>query len=161
MTGHQVYTTLHCNDVFGAVPRLLDLGLTARTLAGNLGGIVAQRLVRKLCPHCKRSIRATEQEARLLGHDGATPLRLATAIGCEACGHTGRMGRAVIAEVLPVTASMNALIAAEAPRDEVVAQARREGFVSLLQDGLSRVLAGEIALDDLRRVVDLTDGEVQ
>jgi len=159
MTGHQVYSTLHCNDVFGALPRLLDLGLSARTLAGNLGGIVAQRLVRKLCPHCKRSVRASEEEARLLGHDPAIPLRLATAIGCEACSHTGRLGRVVIAEVLPISTAMNTLIAAEAPRYAIIEQAQREGFVSLLDDGLSRVRAGEVAFDDLRRAVDLTDME--
>jgi type II secretory ATPase GspE/PulE/Tfp pilus assembly ATPase PilB-like protein len=155
MTGHQVYATLHCNDVWGALPRLADLGISPKILAGNLTGLVAQRLVRKLCPHCKVETPASDQEGRLLGLDHA---KICVPTGCARCYESGRKGRTVIAEVLPVSSSMDDLILRDASRAEMREQAIREGFVSMQGDGIERVLAGEIALDDLARAVDLTRG---
>lgn len=156
MTGHQVYSTLHCNEALGALPRLIDLSLSPRILAGNLSGLIAQRLVRKLCPHCKRRKRASEEETKLLRGDPALPPMIADAEGCVACDYTGRKGRTVIAEILPISPALDDLIAADAPRSALLAQARAEGFISMQEDGVSKVLAGEISLSDLRRAVDMT-----
>ncbi len=156
MTGHQVYSTLHCNEALGAVPRLIDLGLNPRTLAGNLSGLAAQRLVRKLCPHCKRRRRASAEECAVLRADPALPPTIAEAEGCAHCEHTGRKGRTVIAEILPLSSALDELIAADAPRRDLLAQARAEGFLTMQEDGIAKVLAGEIALADLRRAVDMT-----
>lgn len=159
MTGHQVYSTLHCNEALAALPRLIDLGLNPRVLAGNLSGLVAQRLVRKLCPHCKRRRPANEDECRLLRADPALPPMIGYAEGCPACDHTGRKGRTVVAEVLSFSPALDDLVAASAARRELLAQARAEGFVTMQEDGIKKVLAGEIALPDLKRAVDMTRGE--
>ena len=159
MTGHQVFSTLHCNDVLGAVPRLLDLGLNPRIVAGNITGLIAQRLVRKLCPHCKRQRKATAEEARLLRCDPMRPPTVAAAAGCDACHRTGTHGRTVIAEILPVTPELDDMIAADAGRRALLQEARRQGFHTMQEDGIARVLAGEIAIADLRRAVDMTRGD--
>lgn len=158
MTGHQVYTTLHSNDALGALPRLIDLGLNPRVLSGHVSGLIAQRLIRTLCPHCKRESEATDDEKTLFSAFGLDEARLAHADGCEACGHTGRMGRSVIAEAIPITPALDDLIAAGAPRAALLDAARCDGFLTMQQDGLMRVAAGDIAMDDLRRAVDLTRG---
>ena len=159
MTGHQVFSTLHCNDVLGAVPRLLDLGLNPRIVAGNITGLIAQRLVRKLCPHCKRQRKATAEEARQLRCDPMRPPTVAAAAGCDACHRTGTQGRTVIAEILPVTPELDDMIAADAGRRALLQEARRQGFHTMQEDGIARVLAGEIAIADLRRAVDMTRGD--
>lgn len=159
MTGHQVYSTLHCNDVFGAVPRLIDLGLNPRVIAGNLSGIIAQRLVRKLCPSCKKQRQATKEECRTLRVDLACPPVIAETKGCPLCQNTGTQGRTVISETLYITPEIDDMITAEAGRVAMMKQARAQGFRSIQEDGIARVLAGEVALTDLRRAVDLTRGE--
>ncbi|MDD3182021.1 MAG: GspE/PulE family protein [Alphaproteobacteria bacterium] len=160
MTGHQVYSTLHCNDALGALPRLMDLGLNPRLLSGNLSGLIAQRLVRKLCPHCKTERRATNDEMSIFRQAGLieedSPQLIAEARGCPACEQTGRKGRTVIAEILPITPALDDLIAADAPRIHLLTQARIEGFFTMQEDGLTRVLYGDIAMSDLRRAVDLS-----
>ena len=158
MTGHQVYTTLHSSDALGALPRLMDLGLNPRVLAGNLSGLIAQRLVRKLCPHCAHERAVTDEEHTLLQMHDMEKQTLAAATGCAACGYTGRMGRTVIAEVLPLTTALDDLIAAGAPRGTLYDEARKEGFTTMQQDGLAKVFAGEISLGDLRRAVDMSRG---
>jgi len=159
MTGHQIYSTLHCNDVLGAVPRLIDLGLSPRVIAGNISGIIAQRLVRKLCPHCKKTRRASPEECRVLRADPGKPPLIAHPAGCDVCAHTGTHGRTVIAEALNVTPEMDDMIAAETGRVAMLKLAREQGFQSMQEDGIARVLAGEIALSDLRRAVDMTRGD--
>ena len=159
MTGHQVYSTLHCNDAFGAIPRLLDLGASPRALGDNLNGIVAQRLVRKLCPHCKGSRRATLEECALLRCDPQNPPTLAIPKGCEFCDDKGTRGRTVIAEILDITPELNDLLTAGAGRLALTRQARAEGFRTLRDDATARVLRGDIALDDVRRAVVMTQDD--
>jgi type II secretory ATPase GspE/PulE/Tfp pilus assembly ATPase PilB-like protein len=158
MTGHQVFSTLHCNDALGALPRLIDLGLTPRMLSGNITGVIAQHLVRKLCHHCRTMRPATDDERRMLRCEAAsrpTPM-VGEAKGCSYCHGTGRRGRMVIAEILRVTPELDELIAADASRSVVRRQMRVDGFQSMAEDGIAKVLAGDIALADLRRAVDLT-----
>ncbi len=174
MTGHKVFSTLHCNDAIGALPRLIDLGLHPRMLAGNAAGIIAQRLVRKLCPHCKRSRPATVDEIKILDSlemkanrlaqgfaEAQTPLLdaapvICEEVGCAECDGIGSKGRVAVAEIIRITPALDDLITADAPRSALLRQARADGFRSMAEDGIARVLQGEIALDNLRRAVDLT-----
>ena len=158
MTGHQVYSTLHTNSAIGAIPRLLDIGILPDIMAGNIIGIVAQRLVRRLCPHCKIPYQAEAHEARLLGGtiDMPRPVIFRPG-GCERCDFQGYRGRLAIMELLRMNADMDELIARRCTVREIRQLADRQGFVSLAEDGLRRVLDGSTALEELGRVVDLTD----
>lgn len=157
LTGHQVYTTLHTNDALGAIPRLSDIGVPAHLLAGSLIGCMAQRLTRKLCPYCKQSYTASAEECRILGVEPSKPPTLYKPSGCEKCGHKGYKGRTAILEVLRVDKGMDELIATHATRRQMMDYALSQGFVTMQQDGIARVLAGEIDLEELISVIDLTD----
>ena len=158
MTGHQVFSTLHTNSAIGAIPRLLDIGILPDIMAGNIIGIVAQRLVRRLCPHCKTPYHAEAHEARLLGGtiDMPRPVIFRPS-GCERCDFQGYHGRLAIMELLRMNADMDELVARRCTVREIRQLAERQGFVSLADDGLRRVLDGSTALEELGRVVDLTD----
>ncbi|MET3131380.1 type IV pilus assembly protein PilB [Oxalobacteraceae bacterium GrIS 1.11] len=158
MTGHQVYSTLHTNSAIGSVSRLLDIGIVPDIMAGNIIGIVAQRLVRKLCPHCKQAQPAEAIEMRLLGlpADGAAAT-IYRAVGCERCQHQGYKGRMAIMELLKMTAALDELVARRATSRELKNAAAAAGFHSLVDDGVRRVLEGVTTLEEVARVVDLTD----
>ncbi|HHH43157.1 MAG TPA: type II/IV secretion system protein [Gammaproteobacteria bacterium] len=157
MTGHQVYSTLHTSSAVGAIPRLLDLGIVPDILAGNIIGIVAQRLIRKLCPHCRREDVANEVESELLGLDKEKETVIYRAQGCDHCNHFGYRGRIAITELLKVDHDMDDLIARRAPRREIFELAMSKEFRPIAEDGLRRVLDGSTTLDEVARVVDLTD----
>ncbi len=157
LTGHQVYTTLHTNDALGAIPRLGDIGVPAHLLAGSLIGCLAQRLARKLCPHCRKGRKATEEECKILGVDAAKSPTIYDAVGCERCNNKGVRGRTAIVEVLRVDRGMDELIATNATRRVMVEYALKGGFVTMQQDGINKVLAGEITLEELITTIDLTD----
>jgi type II secretory ATPase GspE/PulE/Tfp pilus assembly ATPase PilB-like protein len=158
MTGHQVYSTLHTNSALGAIPRLLDIGIVPDIMAGNIIGIVAQRLVRRLCVHCKIPYQAEAHEARLLGNlaDGPRPVVYRPG-GCERCEFQGYRGRLAIMELLRINGDMDELIARRSTFREMRTLASRQGFATLADDGLRRVLDGSTALEEVGRVVDLTD----
>jgi len=153
LTGHQVFSTLHCNSAVGAIPRLLDLGIAPDLIAGNLIGVVAQRLVRRLC-HCATRVPASPLEQRLLNIN--EPILLPRPVGCPDCGHQGYRGRIAIMEVLRLDARLEALVARRATRGELSEAAESAGMTSLADEACRRVLAGETCLDEVRRVVDLT-----
>lgn len=158
MTGHQVYTTLHTNSAIGAVPRLLDIGVLPDILAGNIIGIVAQRLIRRLCEHCKTPYHAEPHEIRLLGPLGEGPHPvLFRPTGCELCDFQGYRGRVAIMELLRIDAGIDELIARRATTHEIRSRALLQGFTTLADDGMQRVLDGVTSLEELARVVDLTD----
>jgi general secretion pathway protein E/type IV pilus assembly protein PilB len=162
MTGHQVYTTLHTNSAIGAIPRLLDIGILPDIMAGNIIGIIAQRLVRKLCLHCKTPYQAEAHEARLLGSPSdASPPPPRPVIyrpcGCERCDFQGYRGRLAIMELLRINGDMDEVIARRGTAREMRHLANQQGFRSLADDGLRRVLDGSTSIEELGRVVDLTD----
>ncbi len=158
MTGHQVYSTLHTSSAIGAIPRLLDLGIVPDILAGNLIGIVAQRLVRRLCPHCREAYPATDPEMRLLGiADQPARPNLYRPVGCPQCDYQGYRGRLAIMELLRLDADLDELIARRATARELQQAAATRGFTRLADDGTRRVIAGDTSLEELARVVDLTD----
>ena len=157
MTGHQVYSTLHTNSAAGAIPRLMDIGIVPDVLAGNIIGIVAQRLVRRLCKHCKQAHQANAGECGILGARTDRPPTLYRAVGCDQCDYQGYRGRMAIIEILKMDGDLDELIAHRATGRELQKSALARGFRTLADDGVRRVLDGSTALDELMRVVDLTD----
>ncbi|HEX5126422.1 MAG TPA: GspE/PulE family protein, partial [Rhodocyclaceae bacterium] len=141
MTGHQVYSTLHTNSAIGVIPRLLDIGILPDIMAGNIIGVVAQRLVRKLCPHCCRSRPPAPFELRLLGlpSDRAVTA-LFEPVGCAKCDHQGYRGRMAVMELIRMDADVDELIARRATFREVRNAARAKGFRTLAEDGVRRVV---------------------
>ena len=157
MTGHQVYSTLHTNSAIGAIPRLLDIGIVPDILAGNIIGIIAQRLIRRLCKHCKQAYTATAAECRLVGVNSDKPTTLYRAVGCDHCDYQGYKGRIAIMEILKLDNDLDELIANRVTAREIQKAAVAKGFRTLADDGVRRVLDGSSALDELMRIVDLTD----
>ena len=156
MTGHQVFSTLHTNSALGAIPRLLDIGVKPQIMAGNIIGIVAQRLVRRLCRHCKQAYAPDETERQLLGISSTKPVLLYQEGSCEACNFLGYKGRVAVIEVLKINQAFDELIARNATRAEMHESARSSGFRELAEDGIRHVLAGTTSLSEISRVVDLT-----
>ncbi len=158
MTGHQVYSTLHTNSAIGAIPRLLDIGILPDIMSGNIIGIVAQRLVRLLCTHCKQADKPHDLERQLLGKHGQNPdLIIYRPVGCDLCGNQGYKGRQAIMEILKMNADLDDLMAHRASTRELRDLALARGFRPLVEDGIRRVLDGSTTLDEVSRVVDLTD----
>jgi type II secretory ATPase GspE/PulE/Tfp pilus assembly ATPase PilB-like protein len=157
MTGHQVYSTLHTNSAVGAIPRLLDIGIVPDILAGNIIGVIAQRLVRRLCKHCKQPHDPVPAERALLGAAGEKSPKLYRAVGCDQCDYQGYKGRMAIMELLKMDAELDELVAHRATGRELQKAAVARGFRTLADDGVRRVLDGSTSLEELIRVVDLTD----
>ena len=156
MTGHQVFTTLHTNSALGAFPRLSDIGISADIMSGNIIGVIAQRLVRVLCPHCKETAKPTPEERRILGLKRTEMPEIFKAKGCKKCNLTGYRGRMAIVELLRIDAEMDALIARKAHLDELKTVAVNKGFTTLAEDGIRRILEGYTSLEEVMRVIDLT-----
>ena len=156
MTGHQVYSTLHTNSALGAIPRLLDIGILPDVLAGNMIGVMGQRLVRRLCDACKETYRPEDVERRLLALDAEADVELCRPVGCRQCDHRGYRGRFALIEVLRFDAELDDLIARRSTQKELTEAAYEKGFQSLAADGVRHALAGRTSLDEVARVVDLT-----
>jgi type IV pilus assembly protein PilB len=157
MTGHQVFTTLHTNDCFGALPRLIDLGLKPGMVAGAIIASFAQRLVRRLCPDCKKPEVATIEECQLLGVDPATPPTIYKHVGCAKCGKTGYKGRLAIAEILVFDEELDDIIANNGHKSALKTVALQKGFRTMTDDGVEKILQGVTTLHSLMKVVNLTD----
>ena len=156
MTGHQVYTSLHTNDALGAIPRLMNIGVPNYLMAGSLICIVAQRLARKLCEHCKKEHPIEPLEKRLLGAKYSHVEKLYKAVGCEKC-NGGYKGRVVVAEVLPFDRELDEMVSAAKSRKEMWDYLIKKNFIPMVEDGISKVVAGVTDLKELMRVVDMTD----
>ena len=156
MTGHQVYSTLHTNSAIGAIPRLLDIGILPDIMAGNIIGIVAQRLIRKLCPHCKKEYVPTPLEQKILGFHGDDIPIIFQAAGCQHC-HQGYAGRQAIMEIIKMDSDLDELISRRSSLREIKNVAQEKGFRPLAQDGLRRIIEGSTSLAEVARVVDLSD----
>mgnify|MGYP001450523583 CR=1 FL=1 len=157
MTGHQVYSTLHTNSAIGAIPRLLDIGILPDIMAGNIIGIVAQRLVRILCKECKVAYFPDAQERKLLGTAVHHDITIFRAAGCESCNHQGYKGRIAIMEILKMDYDLDDLVSHRASARQIREAAVAKGFRPLATDGIRRILQGVTSLAEVKRVVDLTD----
>lgn len=161
MTGHQVYTSLHTNDAFSAIPRLLQIGVQPYLLSGALIAVIAQRLARTVCPYCKHEYPITEEEktilTRVLGEkemEGVDHLYRGT--GCERCKGKGYAQRIAIIEVLDVDKEIDDMIVREARKKEILEYLSKRGYVTMQVDGARKVLSGLTTLEELIRVVDMT-----
>ena len=148
LTGHLVLSTLHTNTAVGAVTRLMDMGVEPFLLSSSLVGVLAQRLVRTLCPHCRESRPASTAELAFLQESKAV---VYDAVGCEACSHTGYRGRTGIYEMLEVDDNIRQLIHDRASEQELTRYAR-ERSPSIREDGKSKVLSGVTTVNEVMRV---------
>ncbi len=156
MTGHQVFSTLHTNSALGVFPRLTDIGILPDIMAGNIIGVVAQRLVRVLCPHCKEAYVPDELERKILRLKPNQKPEIFRAKGCQHCNLNGYRGRMAIMELLRIDHDMDALISRRAHLDELRKMAFDKGFVTLAEDGVRRVMEGHTSVAEVMRVIDLT-----
>ncbi len=152
MTGHLVLSTLHAQTAASSIARLQDMGVEPSLLATSVNCIVAQRLARRLCLHCREPYQPTDADLAELAPAGATSdLEIYRARGCAQCSETGYAGRVALYEVLPVTARLRRLVRT-ASADEIHAAAVEDGMETLRRDGMRLVLAGVTSLEEVRRV---------
>jgi general secretion pathway protein E len=154
LTGHLVLSTLHTNSAAGALIRLIDMGIEPFLLTSTVRAVIGQRLVRTLCPHCKRARPATNDEQ--MSFEPVPLVTLFQPIGCAACGQTGYLGRVGLFEVMTMSDELRSLTLARAGSEALERAARAAGMQSLLQDGLGKVRQGLTTLEEVRRVVDLS-----
>ncbi len=151
LTGHLVLSTLHTNSAIGAVTRLVDMGIEPFLLSSSLLGVLAQRLVRVLCPSCKQAYQADAAECALLGVDAAQAPTLYHATGCEACRQLGYRGRTGIYELVVFDETLRTLIHNAASEQDMLRHARQLG-PSIRDDGMRKVLEGVTTLEEVLRV---------
>ena len=152
LTGHLVFSTLHTNDAPGAVTRLLDMGLEPFLVTSTVTGILAQRLLRALCPECRAPYEARPEDLAALHLTAAALTQpLMKAVGCEACNGIGFKGRTGAFEFLVMTDTLRPLIIERASVDAVRKQATAEGMRSLREDGIAKVLAGVTTVEEMIR----------
>jgi type IV pilus assembly protein PilB len=156
MTGHQVFTTLHTNSALGAFPRLMDIGILPDILAGNIIGVLAQRLVRVLCNHCKTLHQLEPFERKILRLKPSQKPKVYKAKGCQHCNEHGYSSRMAIMELLRIDNDIDSLVSRRAHLDELRNVAYEKGFITLAEDGIRRILDGHTSLKEVMRVIDLT-----
>ncbi len=155
LTGHLVLSTLHTNDAASGVTRLLDMGLEEYLLSSTVNGILAQRLVRRLCPHCKTEYpmpEALQIEIRNKGLSDQPELKLYRAVGCSACGGIGYKGRQAIIEFLPMSDLIRKQIMTHQEAGTIQQQAIDEGMLTIYEDGLLKAMQGVTTLEEVLRV---------
>jgi type II secretory ATPase GspE/PulE/Tfp pilus assembly ATPase PilB-like protein/ActR/RegA family two-component response regulator len=157
LTGHLVLATLHTNDAVGSLRRFLDLGLDAATLGETLRGALAQRLIRKVCPHCAERVGddLTAEEKELAERFGANPVVRKT--GCDKCIGQGYLGRLPVTEFMVTSPALVRLLLDGAPPFELQQQAVADGMVTIFESAMRRVAAGETTLEEVDRVVGVRD----
>ncbi len=157
MTGHLVLSTLHTNDAISAIYRMIDMGIESYLVSGSLVAIQAQRLVRKICPHCKEEITIggsiLSEIQEYIPKD--RKIQFYKGKGCKLCYNTGYKGREMISEVLTVSNEMARMVANEASKEELIKQADAEGFISMFEDGIGKALDGKTTIDEIYRVARL------
>jgi general secretion pathway protein E len=151
LTGHLVMSSLHTNTAIGSITRLRDMGVEPFLLSSSLVGVLAQRLVRTLCPHCKTPAQASERELTLLQKPPGTELMLYSPVGCDKCHGHGYMGRAGIYELITIDESLRDLIHQGAGEGEMLHHARQFSD-SIRHDGMLRVIEGVTTIDEIVRV---------
>ncbi|HTK60699.1 MAG TPA: GspE/PulE family protein [Candidatus Baltobacteraceae bacterium] len=166
LTGHLILTTIHTNDAIGVIPRLTDLGVEAFLLSATLNLIIAQRLARKICEHCKMDAEVPENMAQMVrdalkdvpadylppGLDLAGPLPFKKGKGCMRCSDTGYSGRTVIAELIAATPEIQRLMNAGFPVDQVKAEVKKQGWITMRQDAMLKVVEGATTVDEVLRL---------
>ncbi len=165
LTGHMVLSTIHTNDAAGTIPRLIDLGTKPETVAPALTMAMGQRLLRRLCEHCKKKVAVSPEDLQKIIHETSTirerfklpeisePFEVYGPGGCDKCNSIGYKGRVGVYEVFEVTRAMETLILEEASVTAIRDQAIGDGMVTMLQDGYLKLLAGTTSIEEIRRVL--------
>ena len=156
LTGHLVLSTLHTNDSISAINRMADMGIEPYLISGSLIAIEAQRLVRKICPNCKKSVEIPDHVINELEEFLPEKYQFFKGSGCKECQGTGYIGREMISEVLRVDDTLTSMIAREASKAELTQEALRQGFVSMIQDGVNKAVEGKTTIDEVLRVARLS-----
>ena len=154
LTGHLVLSTLHTNEAVGAIARLIDMGIEPFLITSSLIGVLGQRLIVKICPYCKESYTADEDMLRRVGIKGKVLLH---GKGCSECRFTGYLGREGLYELLLVTEGIKKLIIDKAPASKIKAQAVKEGFTTMRQEGLLKAVEGITTIEEVMRVTQETE----
>lgn len=152
LTGHLVFSTLHTNDSVSAIARVVDMGIEPYLVSGALVAIEAQRLVRKLCPHCKAKVNLPKPLFEKIKDYLPENYQFYRNVGCEKCAQTGYLGREMLSEILTVSEKIASMIAQGASKEAIHAQAIQEGFMDMFQDGILRAAAGVTTIDEILRV---------
>ncbi|MDO5136135.1 MAG: ATPase, T2SS/T4P/T4SS family [Eubacteriales bacterium] len=151
ITGHLVVSTLHTNNAVGTLNRMADMGVERYLIADAVVGVIAQRLVRKLCPHCRRKRPATEEEKRIMKLSPQEELMIYEPTGCDLCNHTGYFGRTGVFEIMEVNDEIRALIAENGTSEELERAARNSGMRTLRENGIRYVLDGTTSFEEMLR----------
>jgi type IV pilus assembly protein PilB len=162
LTGHLVFSTLHTNSAWGAIPRLIDMNAEPFLLASTLNILMAQRLVRKICPHCKKEVKLpvltekkVKEEILNIPEDHLKEFggkyKFYKGAGCSDCGNTGYLSRTVVSEVLEVGIELKDLISKKFTMEEIREQLKKQGFITLVQDGIIKALSGETTIEEVMR----------
>ncbi len=152
LTGHLVISTLHTNDSISAIPRMVDMGIEHYLISGALVAIQAQRLVRKICKHCKVVEVISASTLDELHLSIPKDAKFYTGKGCKECNDTGYMGREMICEVLTISEGLSSLIAKGAAKDAMLTQALSDGFVTIFENGIQKALSGITSLEEILKV---------
>jgi len=155
LTGHLVLSTLHTNDAISAVTRILDMGIEEYLVSGALVAIQAQRLVRKICVHCKEETILPETLLKDVRQYLPENPIFYVGKGCKECGHSGYSGREMISEVLTISETFSRMIARNASKEEMTEEAIKEGFISMFEDGVHKALDGKTTIEEIYRVARL------
>jgi len=166
LTGHVVLSTLHTNDAASGVTRLLDMGVEDYLLTSTVNGILAQRLVRRLCTHCRQPYRPLPELAAKLARvagpaSSKGTITLHRAVGCDRCGGTGYLGRMVITEVLLMSDGIRQAVLRHATASELQHIAIQEGMITMYDDGLRKAMEGRTTVEDVMRVAAADDGHLE
>jgi general secretion pathway protein E len=153
LTGHMVFSTLHTNDAISAVNRVLDMGIEPYLVSGALIAIEAQRLIRKLCPHCKSKVTLPKKTIEEFESFLPENYQFYKAVGCDKCANSGYFGREMISEILVVSEEIQSIIARGGSKSEIEEQAKKDNFVNMLQDGIIRAANGITSIEEVYRVV--------
>ena len=151
LTGHLVFSTLHTNDAVSSITRLTDMGLEPYLVAASLNGVVAQRLVRKLCPHCKEKREIEKNDLKYL--DDPELKEAYFAVGCDRCDNTGYDGRLAIQEIFEVDNQVKEMISDNQSKEKITEYAKANGMVTLKEDGIAKIKAGETDVSELKRII--------
>jgi len=152
LTGHMVISTLHTNDAISAIPRMVDMGIEHYLISGALVAIQAQRLVRKICVHCKVEEDLPSSILADLKEHIPEHAKFYKGAGCKECGDTGYMGREMICEVLNISEDLSSLIAKGASKELLLEQAQKEGFVDIYHNGIQKALDGITSIEEILKV---------
>ena len=151
ITGHLVVSTLHTNSTASSISRLRDMGIESYLISDSLVGIIAQRLVRRICKNCCKEVEANEEEKKIMGLDPNETVMIKKPVGCKMCGNTGYKGRIGIYEIMTITHDVKKLISAGAEPDVIQRKAQEEGMHTLREAATEYVLQGLTSCEELIR----------